>query len=89
MHKGDVRLKRDGRSARLTEGGYLRETYHAGEERHIAGKRQHMRRKDRGDHMYAGRGAHPGADARAMHPGIVVRGMVKLMRDRAACRDCQ
>ena len=63
--------------------------YHAGKERRIAGERQYMRRMDRSDHMDPGRGTHPGADARAVHPGIVVRGMVKLMRDRAACRHRQ
>lgn len=57
-----------------------------GKERDIAGPRQYMGRMNGRDHMYTGRGAHPGTDARAVRSGIVVRGVVKLMGDRAARR---
>ena len=88
-HSGGVELERHRRSARLTEGGDLGEKDHTGKERRIAGERQHMGRMNRSDHMHTGRGAHPGADAGAVHPGIVVRGMLKLMRDCAARRHRQ
>ncbi len=63
MHKGDVELERQGWSARLTKGGYLWKMDDIGKERGIAGERQDMRRMNRRDHMYTGRGAHPGTDA--------------------------
>lgn len=59
-----------------------------GKERGIAGERQHMCGMNRSHDMDAGRGTHPGANAGTMHPGIVMRGMLKLMRDGAACRHC-
>ena len=63
MHKGDVELERQGWSARLTEGRDLREMDDIGKERGIAGERQDMRRMNRRDHMYTGRGADPGTAA--------------------------
>lgn len=48
-----------------------------------------MRAMNGSDHVHAGRRTHPGTNAGAMHAGIVVRRMLKFMRDRATGRHRQ
>ena len=67
----------------------MRQEHGVRAERSVTGHGEQVRRVNGGHHMDPGRRTHPGTNAGSMHPGIVMRGMLEFVRDRASGRHRQ
>ncbi len=85
----ELGLGESGWSARLTRGEQLNQKGVVRVKGKEADYLEYLRRMDGGRDMRPGSCAHPGTNAGPMHAGIVMRRMLKFMRNRAAGRHGQ